>query len=423
MKLSNYVIDQEVCDGNRILYNVASRRYYAYSKEEQDYIKELLKNINKENYTLKEAETIKSMYSKGIIIDDNIDELDVLEYEEKKCTCRDSILRLTVYLTNACNFRCTYCQQEHINKNIDDQTVNSVILYLIRESKKRRNININWFGGEPLLQYETIIKILKKVLPVAQENGCVIISSVVTNGYLLDEAKARELYELGVKTMQITVDGNKASHDSRRVLVNGQGTYDRVLSGVESASRNGIKVILRMNINKDNLNNQTQILEDIDPPLRKNIHISIANIFQENEKVSSFEIKMYAYSLGYKNCERYNNFYGCQSCGHNAVAINTDGKILFCTNCEGDDEVGYLKDDGRLIYKNRQLYEQRLDKSLIKNVECRKCKELPLCLGGCRYYNAFADDGTCRGKRADGMSLEEVAYLDYYYDTCNKREA
>ena len=165
------------------------------------------------------------------------------------------------------------------------------------------------------------------------------------------------------------------------------------------------------------------MLEDIEKSLRKNIYISIANVFQEKEKHSSFEIKKYACELGYKRCGRFNNFYGCQACGHNSVTIAPDGRILFCSNSEEMEAIGLLSQSGKLIYKNKQMHSQNISKSLVDNEECRSCKELPLCMGGCEHYSILYGNKKCRGKRPDGMSIGEVVYLDYYEDLLSSEEA
>lgn len=423
MKVSNFVVEQSVDDNVGILYSTVTRKYYMYSVDKQEYVRGLLKNLNKENYTLDEVDIIKRLYSLGIIIDDNLDEIEFLRNEENKKRYQDSILRMTIFLTKACNFRCTYCIQEHVNKRIDDETIDNIIQFIVKESEKRREIKINWFGGEPLLEYEVLTNILKKVLPVCKEKGCTLNSSMTTNGYLLDEHKVTVLRDLGVKTLQITVDGDKNNHNKTRVLPNGEGTYDRVLKGVELAAGNGIKVILRININSENIDAKPQVLEDIEKSLRENIYISICNVFQEEEKHSSFEIKKYACELGYKRCGRFNNFYGCQACGYNSVTIAPDGKLLFCSNAENTEPIGSFKQSGHIMYKNKQMHSQNISKSLVDNDECRSCKELPLCIGGCKYANLLNGNKKCRGKRPDGLSIEEVAYLDYYEDLLNNKEA
>lgn len=422
MKVSDFVVEQSIGDGEYILYSTITRKYFKYCDNNQEYIKRLLNNLNKDNYSLEEVSIIKNLYSKGIIIDDSLDEIEFLRTEENKRRHQDSILRMTIFLTEACNFRCVYCTQKHINKRIDNETIDNIIQLIKIESEKRREIRINWFGGEPLLEFDVICNILKNVLPVCKKNGCILNSSMTTNGYLIDEERVIALRNLGVRTLQITVDGNKNIHDKRRVLANGEGTYDKVLKGIELAAGNGLKIILRININSENIGVKPQVLEDIDKSLRENIYISIANVFQEKEKHSSFEINKYACELGYKRCRRFNNFYGCQACGANSVTIDIDGKILFCSNSEDMESIGSLEKFGQIIYKNKQIHSQNISKSLVNNEECRNCKELPMCMGGCIRYNFLYDNKKCRGKRVDGMSIEEVVYLDYYEDLLNNEE-
>lgn len=104
------------------------------------------------------------------------------------------------------------------------------------------------------------------------------------------------------------------------------------------------------------------------------------------------------------------------------MIVDTDGNILICSNAQGEPASGKLENDGKVVYKDRNLCYKMKRVSAMDNEECRNCIELPYCIGDCKYGRMRANS-TCLGKQSDGMSLEERARLDYYYDKMNEKTA
>ena len=113
--------------------------------------------------------------------------------------------------------------------------------------------------------------------------------------------------------------------------------------------------------------------------------------------------------------ERKNNYSGCHTCGHNCLVVNTDGKVYFCTHDDNSENMGMLKEGGIVKYKNETKFHQDVMKSILDNEKCRNCVELPLCFGTCNKTKC-KQQSECYGKRPDGLTVEEVALLDYYSD-------
>lgn len=157
-------------------------------------------------------------------------------------------------------------------------------------------------------------------------------------------------------------------------------------------------------------------MEEINPEFRKRVKVSISNLFQEEEKSSTYEIFKKAIEMGYLYTQRKNNYMGCTTCGNNALVVDTNGDILFCTSTSSiKNVVGKLEEGGKIIYKNMEQRRQELMASARDNEKCRTCIELPLCIGRCRLARIEKNQG-CMGKQNDGLSIEERAKLDFYYD-------
>lgn len=416
MKLSRYSTEVLVNNGKYLLYNTFSRNYYEYALEQREELQKLLKTLNKSEYTLNEIQLIKELMQKEIIVDDDIDELKKIEYLENASFYQNSAFHITIFATNACNFRCTYCTQDHIVKDIEDQVIDKIIEIIEAVSSRYKQLQISWFGGEPLLQYSKMCYLLKKASEICERNMCQFDTDITTNGYLLDKQMIDELKTLHLQSLQITVDSNSKIHDKRRILVNGKPTYKKIVENICVALQNEIKVILRMNVDKENLQQPIEVLEDIPREYRKLVAVSVSNIFQNEEKYSSYFIYRKAIEMGYLYSERKNNYHGCWTCGNNTLVVNTNGDILFCTNIHGEDDIiGNIEEKGTVRYRNKAHYNQKLMMSVRNNKKCMECIELPLCIGRCRL-KLEKNNNTCLGKNNDGLTLEERAKLDYLHD-------
>jgi len=114
--------------------------------------------------------------------------------------------------------------------------------------------HITWYGGEPLLRFD-IIKEISKIL--ISEN-ILFDASLITNGYLLNIETINQLQSLNISMIQITIDGFEEMHNKRRFLLNGNGTYKRILKNINlllsSPFTKNILLKIRINTDKNNAN-------------------------------------------------------------------------------------------------------------------------------------------------------------------------
>lgn len=145
---------------------------------------------------------------------------------------------------------------------------------------------------------------LHKACQYGDEYGCKITSDITTNGYLLNEQNIREMKQLNVKSIQITIDGDRESHNKRRYLAGAGETYDKIKENLIKVSEQNIFVILRINIDEKNVDTATNILSEIPEQYRSNIAVNVANLYQIKDKISTYQIYKKAIELGYQYIER-----------------------------------------------------------------------------------------------------------------------
>ena len=166
-----------------------------------------------------------------------------------------NLCNLILQVTQDCNFRCSYCtysgagglhQRTHAKKAMSWETAKKAVDFLWSRSVDSTNITISFYGGEPLLEFELI----KKVVEYSKKmfSGKKLIFAMTSNGTLLDEEKIRYLDDMKFALM-LSLDGTKDINDKYRMFVNGKGTYDAIMQSVERIRKFAPEMIGRMRIN------------------------------------------------------------------------------------------------------------------------------------------------------------------------------
>ena len=147
--------------------------------------------------------------------------------------------KITLQVTQNCNFRCKYCiysedtnkkQRTHSQESMSLETAKEAIDFLLDHSIDSRDINIGFYGGEPLLAFDLIKNIVEYTEKVFK--GKKLTYNMTSNGTLLDEEKIDFLIEHDFSLM-ISLDGPKEINDLNRVYPDGSGTYDTVIEKIE----------------------------------------------------------------------------------------------------------------------------------------------------------------------------------------------
>lgn len=156
---------------------------------------------------------------------------------------------LCIMPTEKCNFRCTYCYETFAKGRMPPNLVKAVIQFLAHETPKFKAYSLGWFGGEPLLQTDVIMEVVKAYRQLQAQYGFLGSVGITTNGYLLDGETRRSLARLPVDLYHISVDGPASVHNSQRVMPSGADTYERILSNIKGLlADTAAHVIFRVNV-------------------------------------------------------------------------------------------------------------------------------------------------------------------------------
>ena len=190
-----------------------------------------------------------------IIVENQEDDLNVYLADILKNRYNSSDMALTILPTRGCNFGCIYCyEQDRPNIAMSEQTEDAIVRFVKSNSNLKR-LSVVWYGGEPLLNFDSIVRLTKKF----QQLGIEYSAKIVSNGYLLTKDKAEKMKGLSIRNIQITFDGSEQIHNQRRALLGGQATYRTIMENLKYLLEvnKEITVDIRTNIdrrNKDDYN-------------------------------------------------------------------------------------------------------------------------------------------------------------------------
>jgi uncharacterized protein len=213
--LFNIKVD-ELDDGRVLLFNSITTNFGIVKKDVwvfyQDHQKFDPEGINNQNLSTQ----IQTMKDYGFLVNDDMDEKKRLKVSERLTRYNSQDLSLTIAPTLNCNMACPYCYEQKGNNGAMSSDVISGIVSFVENymsSHKVRRLNIVWYGGEPLLELNTITKLAKYLHSLCSENGVKYYSGIITNGSLLTYEVAEILKnDCNVSYVQVTIDGLKEIH-------------------------------------------------------------------------------------------------------------------------------------------------------------------------------------------------------------------
>ena len=374
-----------------------------------------------------------SLVENGFLIPDEIDEIAFLKVKNRSERFRAKHANYTVLITRDCNLRCPYCYQERAKGPISPEVCDAFLNMVEVESRGRKPVGITWFGGEPLLYWDVLNGLMKKLQRIARKERLIYTSSIITNGYLLTPKIAKLLRKMGCTDAQVTLDGPKRIHDSKRVLPGGGPTYDRIIRNVIESSPH-IQIVLRVNIDKDNVEYIDELLDDlIAAGVRGRASVYFQRIQPYTEVCADvagacfgaedfskwealFTMKMIEKGFG---AARYPRLKGgiCLADSISGKTICPDGNIVKCWN-----DISYAEEAvGHLI--KPEISEAEMMRNRLKwlawdplqKSECLECAVLPNCMGGCPY-SAMRSENPDRGDCSTlKYNLKETIGLTYLH--------
>ncbi|MBT0665514.1 geopeptide radical SAM maturase [Geobacter pelophilus] len=367
-----------------------------------------------------------------LLVDDPAAEREAMANIVAKSNERSTNFSATVVLTMACNLACPYCFEEEFRRNqqMTAETADLLVVYIQQEQiAKGRDVQIRFYGGEPLMALPMLKRIAAELQQAARNQGTKFSCTMVTNATLLTPEVVEELLPLGLTAAQVTLDGPREIHDPQRPFVSGKGSFDTILANIAAVHR---LVTLKPggNFTRDNYTEFPKMLDamlaaGIDPqrldpvvfaPIlpksgSNTIHDATGCCRSCDEPwlaEASLLLRQETLRRGFKVEKPAMG--ACMVEFANDMVVNWDGAIYKCPGFMGWPElcIGTLATGIRDYSASHNL-------NLWQNDECLACPYLPLCFGGCRLLTFMKtgamDDVACRRDFYDA-TLEQMVVQD-----------
>jgi uncharacterized protein len=279
---------------------------------------------------------------------------------------------------------------------MSDDVADRVVTLLVEKLQSGLDLEVDFYGGEPLLSKPLLKRIAGQLKSAAAGQGRSFSFFLFTNGVLLTRSLVEELLPLGLRGALITLDGPRELHDRQRPLVSGKGSFDKIVANVRDVCRL-IDIDLGGNYNQETFRRFPELLDylaeiGVTPDRLCNVQFSPIT-----EKSSPIRDGMAVCATADDSCmkeaipflrreirqrgfkQQKPQIGACKVEFTNYLVINHDGSLYKCPAFMGWPElsIGSLA-DGIRDYRDshKLLYWQ--------NDECLDCAYLPLCFGGCR---------------------------------------
>lgn len=186
--------------------------------------------------SIETEETILFFQKAGYLLPHSIKEIQHYSVDCMSDYLSRKVESVTLQVTQNCNLRCDYCvysgtyaNRNHANRQMNFSTAKQSIDFLFANSSEIQNLNIGFYGGEPLLEFELIKDCVRYVEESYEEKKCGY--SITTNGTLLTDEVLTYLFQKRFIIL-ISMDGPQEIHDQHRCYPDGRGSFDDVMHNI-----------------------------------------------------------------------------------------------------------------------------------------------------------------------------------------------
>jgi len=378
-RLMHYVVKKEIEEGI-LLYNTLTCSMALVKYEEAHQLMEAKELI--ENWFLVPVGHDDKKFCK------------IVKYGAKLMQQRPKgIRKYTIVTTTGCNARCAYCFEKGTKPvSMTMETAEKVAQYIITHHGEYAKVQIDWFGGEPLVNY----KVMDRICTRLKEQGINYYSHITTNGYLFSEKiveKAAELWYLN--RALITLDGTEENYNRIKGYVyrSEQSPFQRVLANIGMLLDADIEVIVRLHVSNDNVQEIEELMKLLADKFKgqEKLSLQILHLFElfgpEARVLSSEEratlihkirhLENYGYQLGISTPKKLNQnlmLFGCMVDSEDALMIVPDGHLGLCEHHLENLFFGHIDNDEwdmEVIKLSREYCEEIS--------ECDTCVLYPVC--------------------------------------------
>lgn len=209
---------------------------------------------------------IRALAADGFVVPCEFDELSSVQNAYFEARGDITRMSLTIAPTMSCNLACGYCFQG-LDKDlspIDVRLEAGILGFIAAKRDGLRELSVTWYGGEPLMARKKLYQIADSVIRYCDESSITYSSMIVTNGYLLTQEVAHELWSRRCGSAQVTIDGVESTHDRMRPLISGRGSYRRIMENLENVlDRTPMRISLRVNVGRRNVGECQNLVDEL----------------------------------------------------------------------------------------------------------------------------------------------------------------
>ena len=354
-------------------------------------------------------EEVKELYKQELLFTEDT-------YEElSKVAITSPIKAMCLNIAHDCNLSCAYCFASTGDfgkgrKLMSYETGKKALDFLIEQSKGRVNLEVDFFGGEPLMNFDVVKKLVEYGRSREKEAKKNFRFTITTNGLLLDDDKI-DFINKEMNNVVLSIDGRKEVNDKLRVRVDGTGCYDKIVPLYKKLveKRGDKEYYVRGTFTKYNQDFSDDVFALLDEGFDQ-ISVEpvvgdpsdpyaltekeLPQIFREYDRLSK---RILDYE---KTGKKFNFFHfmidldqgpcaikrmrGC-GCGNEYVAVTPDGDIYPCHQFVGMDDykMGNVE-DGTF---NPEMKKEFAAAHIYTKPDCRECWARFYCSGGCNANN------------------------------------
>ena len=339
---------------------------------------------------------------------------------------------LCLHIAHTCNLNCSYCfasqGKYHGERALMSYEVGKRALdFLVENSGTRRNLEVDFFGGEPLMNFDVVKQLVAYARSIEKEKNKNFRFTLTTNGVLVDD----DVIEFSNKEMSnvvLSLDGRKEVHDRYRVDYAGNGSWEKIVPKFQKFvnARGGknyymrgtfthanpdfledIKTMLNLGFSELSMepvvaaSDDPAALTEADKPVVMKQYEDLAKLMLERDKEGK-PFTFYHYMIDLKGgpCI-YKRISGCGS-GTEYMAVTPWGDLYPCHQFVGDEK--FKLGDIWSGVNNKKIQDEFASCNVYAREECRDCWARLYCSGGCAA-NAYHATGSVKGIYKYGCDL------------------
>lgn len=300
------------------------------------------------------------------------------------------------------------------------EEVQEKLVAIVRENaEKKRNVDITWYCGEPLLAKKVIYALSERFIEICDKNQVEYFAGIITNGYLLTKEDVELFEKYRIRSVQITVDGPEEIHNRRRFLKKDpeKGTFRRIMENIRLLYDTETEICLRINIDRNNIQSTKDLILELKRMGLEKLYINFGHVAaytEANNGIKDSCLTMFEYSQESLRLQEFlhqngftasgfpyypgikTNYCGADSI--NTFVIDPEGYKYKCWN-----EVGVpAMSVGNILWNTDEYTDEMISREVsymtwspFEDEECRECFLLPICMGGCPYSGKQKGKAQC----------------------------